>query len=85
MGELKAPWTRDQVIALNESQFKYSMYIHPFTCGRHNFPNGDHPRLVATPTGWVCPMEMCDYTQDWAWEFMLETGQVFADGKGLFG
>jgi hypothetical protein len=30
-----------------------------------------HARLVATPEGWVCPMEMCGGEQDWAWDFML--------------
>lgn len=31
-----------------------------------------HVLLMATEDGWVCPHELCDYTQDWAWVFMLE-------------
>lgn len=34
--------------------------------------------LVATEAGWVCPN--CDYTQDWAWEFMAEPFQEIKIG-----
>lgn len=45
--------------------------MHPFTCGnRGNHPvlAGDKGILVPTVRGWICPF--CDYTQDWAHDFM---------------
>lgn len=64
--DLRAPWTPEQVAALNRFQREGGM--HPFTCG------GDHEShhvLVATPDGWVCPdRPVCGYTQDWAHWFM---------------
>jgi fido (protein-threonine AMPylation protein) len=61
---IDAPFTPEQVQALNEYQEK--LCFHPFTCG-----NGSHHRiLVATPDGWVC--RDCDYTQNWAHAFMAE-------------
>lgn len=70
---IRAPWTDDQVEALNK--FQKSRKFHPFTCGnRHGHPYeeeyGDHGVLRATNSGWVCPF--CDYTQNWAWDFMLK-------------
>lgn len=64
---LKAPWTEEQVTALNEYQKKDE--FHEFTCG-----NGSHV-LRATPNGWVC--DECaaqgkSYTQDWCHDFMAE-------------
>ena len=58
-------WTEEQVRCLNAYQ-NHGRY-HPFTC-----PNRGplHPgELVAYENGWVCPT--CDYTQDWAHDFML--------------
>jgi len=37
-------------------------------CGGHGVVFDDH-LLEATQAGWVCPT--CSYTQDWAWEWML--------------
>lgn len=57
------PWTPDQVKALNEFQHGN---MHPFTC------ETAHPQgriLVATTHGWICPY--CDYTQNWAHDFMF--------------
>lgn len=55
MGQIKAPWTPEQVEALNLWQI--SGTFHPYTC-----PNGTD--LTATGAGWVC--SCCRYTQDWA-------------------
>ena len=47
--------------------------MHPFTCpnrgdGNH-FDNGsDLGALIPTVRGWIC--QCCDYTQDWAHDFM---------------
>lgn len=59
--KITAPWTTEQVEALNEWQ--QLGRVHPFTC-----PNS-HP-LVATPDGWVCIP--CAYMQDWAHDFMCD-------------
>ncbi len=70
---LVPPWTGEQVKALNEWQTLG--HFHPFTCGsdRHDWPApGGRPSLLATPDGWVCPHEDCDYTQKWAHPFMAE-------------
>jgi hypothetical protein len=56
-----APWTEEQVKALN--RWQEAGYVHPFTCWE-----GDD--LVATTGGWVCPK--CSYQQNWAHSFMLE-------------
>lgn len=65
-GRIKAPFTPEQVKALNEWQ--QCDWVHPFTCGRHH-PD-KNSLLVATPEGWKCPS--CDYTQDCAHDFMAE-------------
>jgi hypothetical protein len=62
---IKAPFTTEQVIALNFYQHRGD--VHPYTCGgnrtdeKHTDGEG---RLVATLGGWICPF--CNYTQDWA-------------------
>lgn len=67
-----APWTEEQVAALN--QFQNARWMHPFTCGKREGhpldPEGDYGVLVATKDGWIC--RHCDYTQDWAHDFMLK-------------
>lgn len=75
-----APWTDEQVAALNE--FQRLRRFHPFTCGSGNRSDAahlaardhlglrDNGALVATREGWICPA--CDYTQDWAHEFMFK-------------
>ena len=65
---VKAPWTDEEVAKLNE--FQETSWMHPFTCV---FRGDDHEGegvLVATNAGWVCPQ--CEYTQNWAHDFMLE-------------
>lgn len=71
---LFAPWTDEQVEALNEYQQVAPM--HPFTCARRDRGHGDHGErdvgiLVATNDGWIC--RDCDYTQNWAHPFMADT------------
>lgn len=63
---MKAPWTAEQVDALN--RFQTAGFMHPFTCPGHE--GGGERTLVATRNGWICCH--CDYTQDWAHEFMTE-------------
>lgn len=66
---LLAPWTPEQVAALNAYQRCGQM--HPFTCGkrdRHRSTNAGV--LVAVEHGWTCPALGCDYRQNWAHPFM---------------
>lgn len=69
---IKAPFTPEQVAALN--QFQRLDWIHPFTCGSGNRTDADHLDgegvLVATEAGWICPY--CDYTQVWAHAMMAD-------------
>jgi hypothetical protein len=60
-GKTYAPFTVEQVNHLNG--FQGDGWIHPFTCPNEHPDKSD---LVATTAGWVCPVEGCDYTQDWA-------------------
>jgi hypothetical protein len=65
-----APWTTEQVEALN--RYQISGRGHPFTCGGNRcdeFHLDGQGVLVATENGWVC--RYCDYTQDWAHAWML--------------
>ncbi|GAA3590896.1 hypothetical protein [Streptomyces osmaniensis] len=69
--KIRAPWTPEQVTALNEFQQRGG--IHPFTCGGDHAPGS--PLLVAYADGWRCPQpygEACDYRQDWAHAFMAD-------------
>ncbi len=66
-----APWTPEQVAALN--RYQQLRDFHPFTCGsgrrQDEFHLDDQGVLLATESGWVCPY--CDYTQDWAIAWMM--------------
>jgi len=72
-------FTPEQVVRLWRYQFgpwdfhgPFSTQMHPFTCGnRDDHPEiaGDKGVLVPTTRGWICPI--CDYTQDWAHDFMM--------------
>jgi rubrerythrin len=74
--KLTAPWTDEQVSALN--RFQTERQFHPFTCGGDRTDaahrayqaehGGDFGQLVATKDGWVCPV--CGYRQQWAHGFM---------------
>lgn len=61
---IKAPWTPEQVDALQ--LFQTSGVMHPFTCPDHS----QRSDLVPTVRGWIC--QFCDYTQDWAHAFMAD-------------
>jgi len=74
-----APWTPEQVEALNK--FQHSGRFHPFTCGKRSDHN-NNDILVATPAGWVCPYPGCDYTQGWAHDFMAD--QTIFGNLGIF-
>lgn len=94
MTQIKAPWTDEQVETLNRYQ---RGPMHPFTCGSLDHPERENlspasrntfekgRTLIAKNDGWHCPT--CSYTQDWAWEFMLNVIQQTAREKdaALFG
>jgi len=62
--KITAPWTDEQVAALNRWQGNDA--VHPFTC-----PNSHQGReLTATAKGWVC--KGCGYKQNWAHDFMAK-------------
>jgi len=63
---IKAPFTKDQITALN--RYQQAGFMHPFTCpGERNCNNRN---LIARRTGWVCACGA--FTQDWAHEFMIK-------------
>lgn len=64
---LIAPWTREQVNALNRYQKGWK--FHPYTCGTEEHENSVD--LVATVNGWVCPLK-CGYRQNWAHAWSVE-------------
>lgn len=66
-----ALWTYEQVANLNA--YQRAGVMHPFTCGNEHDGERD---LVATVRGWICTC--CDYTQDWAHDFMLDGSAVAA-------
>lgn len=80
MPKVKAPFTVEQVAALNRWQQRGD--VHPFTCASGNrmdaaheiyqagHPDQDYGQLVASVNGWFCPV--CSYRQDWAHAFMAE-------------
>jgi hypothetical protein len=63
---IRAPFTAEQVDALNEFQSRGGM--HPFTCG--NDHDGVHLVLIARADGWHCSEPPCAYRQVWAHAFM---------------
>ena len=71
-------FTAEEVKNLNE--FQRSGAMHSFTCGaeKHDYEPGHRPDLLATTGGWVCPDPHCDYTQDWAHDFMKDGSAVRA-------
>jgi hypothetical protein len=81
MSQLVAPFTPEQVEALN--RFQKGRWMHPFTCGSGNRTDANHLDgegvLVATENGWICPY--CDYTQDWAHDFMLLPDPRFPEAQ----
>lgn len=82
MDQIKAPFTDEQVKALNEFQKKGR--FHPFTCcspqeikecKRANDEGDTYEEkqgiLIATNEGWVCPCGK--YKQEWAHKLMIES------------
>lgn len=63
-GKIVAPWTPDQVDALN--RWQATDWVHPFTCV------GCTPCRVlhATARGWTCAF--CGHEQAWAHDFMAK-------------
>jgi hypothetical protein len=68
---LRAPWSGEEVDALNRYQRRDD--VHEFTCPQDH--DGADPSLVATRQGWICPH--CDYRQDWAHRAMLTLPEKF--------
>jgi hypothetical protein len=62
---ITAPWTPEQVAALN--RYQQDGRYHPFTCGKSG-----SDLLVAAADGWHCLAPGCTYTQHWAHAFMAE-------------
>jgi hypothetical protein len=59
---VKAPWTDEQIDALE--RFQQTPGVHPYTCPQHSTRE-----LVATRRGWIC--RYCEYTQDWANDLLM--------------
>jgi len=68
--KIYAPWTESEVHALNK--YQVSGLMHPFTCGEEH---GRESVLEATVDGWVCPVPLCYYTQDWCYSWMINIGK----------
>jgi hypothetical protein len=76
---IQAPWTDEQVAALNG--YQQAGVMHPFTCGyRDDHYARDPGILVATPRGWECSWPGCEYTQEWAHEFMFDPHWIDCPG-----
>ena len=63
-----APWTDEQV--LNLLRWQSCPWVHPFTCAKEHKLGG--VRLLPTNEGWVCSIQTCDYTQNWAHDHMTD-------------
>jgi len=61
MKDVFAPWTDEQVQNLKE--FQEFEPMHPFTCVCRE-------KLIPTKDGWIC--SKCDYTQNYAYDFMVD-------------
>ncbi len=73
-----APWTESEMASLNA--YHASGVMNPFTC-ENDDANYCASVLVATPAGWICPD--CDYTQNWAAEWMANWGWRIALETGI--
>jgi hypothetical protein len=69
---MKAPFTPDQVKALNA--YQEAGMLHPFTCPGDHEHCYDRRELIATTSGWVC--QCGRYTQDWAHDFMTNPSML---------
>lgn len=68
--DVQAPFTPEQVATLN--RFQAGGWFHPFTCGRRSQHREDEGVLIAAVEGWACPVERCEYVQQWAHWFMAD-------------
>lgn len=62
---VRAPWTAEQIAALNAWQGLG--YVHPYTCGMCRAV------LTATAEGWECPE--CGCRQDWTHAFSADVSK----------
>lgn len=79
--QIKAPFGTQEVVELWKWQM--SRKFHPFTCRNradHPIIAGDNGLLIPTVRGWIC--QFCDYTQDWAHDFMLRPKQDSSGKNG---
>lgn len=67
MSKIEAPFTPEQVEALNA--YQAAGWFHPFTCGNEH---RDPRTLIAEAEGWRCPKPRCTYRQAWAHEWMAD-------------
>lgn len=67
MTKIQAPFSPERVAALNRYQTRGK--FHPFTCPNEHVGEAV---LLATREGFVCPVEGCEYSQDWAHAFMAQ-------------
>lgn len=75
MIRVTAPFTPEQVVHLDAWQ--HGAGFHPFTCPNradHPILHGDKGILTPTVRGWIC--QFCDYTQDWAHDFMCRESLI---------
>lgn len=62
------PWDRETVHGLN--RWQVNGQVHPFTCGHCSAV------LIATKSGWACPVNDKHGMQVWAWAMMAGGGPV---------
>lgn len=66
MARLDAPWTQEQVDAINRYQRgEAEIVFHEFTCKEHS----DVP-LHACSSELYCPTPNCSYRQEWVHDWM---------------
>lgn len=68
MSIIRAPFSGEQVERLQ----RWQEFEHPFTCGNDACRKSNNEgALSPTIDGWRCANTGCNYTQDWAHDFML--------------
>lgn len=80
-GKLVAPWSEEQVDAINDWQ--ECDYVHPFTCPCDHPETEDQSSLVATEAGLYCPEPSCEYEQSWVHAYMADpviVGEIKLNG-----
>ena len=70
--EIYAPWTWQQVRAINSYQTRADF---PLICSRtRDRHQGRYVVLIARADGMHCSDPSCDYSQPWALDYMMEAG-----------